>query len=66
MTDEATMLSLAQGYFHALVTEDGEKGASLFTVDGALDPRHGAYLAGREEITRFVSGTEARRGRDLR
>lgn len=56
MTDEATMLSLAQDYFHALVAEDGKKGSSLFTVDGALDPGHGAHLAGREEIRRFVSG----------
>ena len=47
--------SIAERYFTALCSADGNLASSLFAEDGVLDDYRGGHHAGREEIREFIS-----------
>ena len=52
--------SIAELYFSALCSADGDLASSLFAEDGVLDDFRGGHHAGREEIRAFISSRPRR------
>ena len=52
--------SIAERYFTALCSADGDLASSLFAEDGVLDDFRGGHHAGRAEIREFISSRPLR------